>query len=144
MHAGIVFNSSSDIGTVGDTITFDCSSDLHPIRITLYRDGAYLSQSSEDSEAVTLDLISTDDEGAVYTCKASSHRGSQERNKILHVEGIQQFCITIGGVSRLIITVSGYASIKSLREGDFSSLSPLHCDINISLVILRQFYPSAK
>ena len=79
--------STSDVGTVGSTVTFDCSSDLHPIRIEWYRDNALLSQTSASSGAVTLDLISTDDEGAVYTCSAIGGYGSQKRNKTLHLNG---------------------------------------------------------
>ena len=36
---------------------------------------------------ITLDLISTDDEGAVYTCSVVGHYGSQEGNITLNVEG---------------------------------------------------------
>ena len=79
--------STSDIGTVGSTVTFDCSSDLHPTRIEWYRDSTLLSQTSASSGTVTLGLISTDDEGAVYTCSAIGSYGSQERTKTLHVQG---------------------------------------------------------
>ena len=89
LHSGIALTSNRNIGTVGSTITFRCSSDLHPIRIEWYRNGSLLSQTTAQSGSVTLesDLISTDDEGAVYICKAIGHRGSQERDKTLHVQG---------------------------------------------------------
>ena len=37
---------------------------------------------------MTLNPISTDDEGALYTCKTVSPYGSQERNVTIHVQGI--------------------------------------------------------
>ena len=80
--------STADIGTVGSTITFNCSSDLDPVRIEWYRDDSLLSQTNSTSGTVTLGLISTDDEGAVYTCSAIGRHGSQERNKTLEVKGI--------------------------------------------------------
>ena len=79
--------SSASIGTVGSSITYTCSSDLNPTRIEWYRNNVLLSQTYSTSGAVTLDIISTDDEGAVYTCSAIGHHGSQERNKILNVTG---------------------------------------------------------
>ena len=79
--------STADIGTVGRTITFNCSSDLDPVRIEWYRDDRLLSQTNSISGTVVLGLISTDDEGAVYTCRVIGRHGSQERNKILEVKG---------------------------------------------------------
>ena len=79
--------SSAVVGTVGSSMTYSCSSDLAPVRIEWYRDNALLSRTYYTSGTVTLDLISTDDEGAVYTCSAIGHHGSQERNKTLDVKG---------------------------------------------------------
>ena len=90
--------SSATIGTVGSSITFSCSSDLDPVRIEWYRNSALLSRRYATSGSVTLGLISTDDEGAVYTCSAVGHHGSQERNKTLHVKGTKScllLCHTI-------------------------------------------------
>ena len=88
LSIGITMTSSTDIGTVGSTIKFDCTSDLDPIRIEWFRNNELLSQTYETSGNVTLDLISTDDEGVVYTCSAIGRHGSQERNKTLSVKGI--------------------------------------------------------
>ena len=79
--------STTDIATVGSTITFSCTSDLDPVRIEWFENSELLSQTNETSGNVTLDLISTDDEGAVYTCSAIGRHGSQERNKTLNVQG---------------------------------------------------------
>jgi hypothetical protein len=84
---GITMTSSVNIGTVGSSITFSCSSDLDPVRIEWYRNNAFLSQTYATSSSVTLGQISTDDEGAVYTCNAVGQHGSQERNKTLQVKG---------------------------------------------------------
>ena len=91
--------STADIGTVGRTITFNCFSDLDPVRIEWYRDDRLLSQTNSISGTVVLGLISTDDEGAVYTCRAiDGHHGSQEKNKILRVQGIiMKVCATPDG-----------------------------------------------
>ena len=90
--------STADIGTVGRTIIFNCSSDLDPVRIEWYRDDRLLSQTNSTSGTVVLDLISTDDEGAVYTCSAIGHHGSQEKNKTLRVQGIiMKVCMTPDG-----------------------------------------------
>ena len=78
--------SSATIGTVGSSITFSCSSDLDPVRIEWYRDNTLLSQRYSNSSSVILGKISTDDEGAVYTCSAIGY-GSQERTKTLNVKG---------------------------------------------------------
>ena len=57
--------------------------------IEWYRNNTLLSRRYATSDSITLGLISTDDEGAVYTCSAVGHDGSsQERNKILQVKGI--------------------------------------------------------
>ena len=80
-------NSSAVIGTVGSSVTYSCSSDLAPTRIEWYRDNTLLSRRYSTSGSVTLGLISTDDEGAVYTCSAIGYHGSQERNKTLSVKG---------------------------------------------------------
>ena len=86
--------SSAVIGTVGCSITYSCFSDLAPTRIEWYRDNILLSQNYSTSGSVTLGLISTDDEGAVYTCSAISYHGSQERNKTLSVRGtMNTYCI---------------------------------------------------
>ena len=79
--------ASADVAVVGSTITFSCSSDLSLVRVEWYRNSALLSQTSAVSADVTLDLISTDDEGAVYTCSVVGHYGSQEGNITLNVEG---------------------------------------------------------
>ena len=90
--------STADIGTVGRTITFNCSSDLDPVRIEWYRDNRILSQTNATSGTVVLGLISTDDEGAVFTCSAIGRHGSQERNKTLQVQGIiMKVCATPDG-----------------------------------------------
>lgn len=80
-------SSSANIGTVGSFITFSCSSDLDPVRIEWYRNNTLLSQRYTTSGSVTLGPISTDDEGAVFTCSAIGNYGSQERNKTLQVQG---------------------------------------------------------
>lgn len=80
--------SSAVTGTVGSSITFSCSSDLAPSRIDWYKDNTLLSRTYSNSGSVTLGRISTDDEGAVYTCAAIGYHGSQERNKTLNVKGI--------------------------------------------------------
>ena len=80
-------SASDTIGTVGSEITFNCSSDLHPVRVEWYRDSALLSQTNKTSGNVTIDIVSTDDEGTIYTCNAVGHRGSQERNITLNVQG---------------------------------------------------------
>ena len=85
---GIALTSDTDTGTVGSRITFSCSSDLDPLRIEWYRESTLLSRANASSSTITLDLISTDDEGAVYTCNAVGRHGSQERNKTLNVKGI--------------------------------------------------------
>ena len=87
VFAGIAMTSSATIGTVGSSVMFSCSSDLDPVRIEWHRDNSLLSQRYVTSGSVTLGPISTDDEGAVYTCSAVGHHGSQERNKTLHVKG---------------------------------------------------------
>ena len=79
--------SSANIGTVGSLITFSCSSDLDPVRIEWYRNNTFLSRRYATSGSVTLGPISTDDEGAVFTCSAVGYYGSQERNKTLQVQG---------------------------------------------------------
>ena len=84
---GIVLISDTDTGTVGNRITFNCSSDLDPLRIEWYRENTLLSRVNTTSSTITLNLISTDDEGAVYTCSAIGRHGSQERNKTLNVKG---------------------------------------------------------
>ena len=84
---GIVLTSDTDTGTVGNRITFSCSSDLDPLRIEWYRENTLLSRTNTTSSTITLGLISTDDEGAVYTCNAVGRHGSQERNKTLNVKG---------------------------------------------------------
>jgi hypothetical protein len=90
--------STADIGTVGSTITFNCSSDLDPVRIEWYRDNSLLSQtnSTTSSGTVDLELISTDDEGAVYTCSAIGRHGSQERSMMLEVKGMK-VCVILDG-----------------------------------------------
>lgn len=79
--------SSATIGTIGSTITFSCSSDLDPVRIEWYRDNRLLSQTNSTNGSITLGLISTDDEGAVYTCSAIGGNRSQTRYKTLNVQG---------------------------------------------------------
>ena len=80
--------SSTIIGTVGSSVTYSCFSDLYPDRIEWYKNGALLSQTSSTSNTMTIDPITIDDEGAVYTCSAISYRKSPERNKTLNVKGI--------------------------------------------------------
>ena len=84
-------SASDTIGTVGSEITFNCSSDLHPVRVEWYRDSVLLSQTSGNETTITIDVVSTDDEGAVYTCNAVGHRGSQERNITLNVQGKRSY-----------------------------------------------------
>ena len=79
--------ASADVGFVGSTITFSCSSDLDPVRVEWYRDSVLLSQTPGMLGNATVDLISTDDEGAVYTCSVIGHHSSQERYITLKVEG---------------------------------------------------------
>ena len=79
--------ATSNIGNVSDTISLSCSSDLRPLRIKWYKDNTLLSQTYGSSGTVTTGIISTDDQGAVYTCSAISHYGSQEENVTLNVEG---------------------------------------------------------
>ena len=86
--------ASAGVAVVGSTITFSCSSDLYPVRVEWYRDSVLLSQTPATSGDITLDLISTDDEGAVYTCNAIGHHGSQERNMTLNVEGKRYSAMT--------------------------------------------------
>jgi hypothetical protein len=88
--------STADIGTVGSMITFNCSSDLDPMRIEWYRDNSLLSQTNSTLGTVVLELISTDDEGAVYTCSAIGRHGSQERSTILEVKGMK-VCVILDG-----------------------------------------------
>ena len=95
--------SSMDTSTVGRAITFSCSSDLDPVRIEWYRDNSLLSRTNSTSITITLGLISTDDEGAVYTCSVIGHHGSQERNKTLDVEGTQEHTPGICTV-KLVVT----------------------------------------
>ena len=91
-------NSTADTGTVGSMIIFNCSSDLDPVRIEWYRDDRLLSQTNSTSGIVVLGLISTDDEGAVFTCSAIGRHGSQERNKTLQVQGIvMKVCVMPDG-----------------------------------------------
>ena len=80
-------SASTDYATVGRTLTLNCSSDLYPVRIEWYRDNSLLSQTSTTSGNVTLDVISTDHQGAVYICNAVGSRKSQERNMTLSVKG---------------------------------------------------------
>ena len=80
--------SSAVTGIVGSSMTYTCSSDLAPVRIEWYRNNALVSRTYASSSTVSLDLLSTDDEGAVYTCSAIGRHGSQERNKTLNVKGI--------------------------------------------------------
>ena len=86
--------ASAGVAVVGSTITFSCSSDLYPVRVEWYRDSVLLSQTPATSGDITLDLISTDDEGAVYTCNAIGNHGSQERNMTLNVEGKRYSAMT--------------------------------------------------
>ena len=80
-------SASSDVGVVGSTIIFTCSSDLDPVRVEWYRKSTLLTQTSATTGEVTIETISTYDEGAVYTCSAVSQHGSQERNVTLNVTG---------------------------------------------------------
>ena len=85
---------SDNVGIVSNSITFNCSSDLDPVRVEWYRNGSLLSETSGTIGEVTLDVVSTDDEGAVYTCSAIGQHGSQERNMTLNVEGdMMLYCI---------------------------------------------------
>ena len=110
--------SSATIGIVGSLITFSCSSDLDPVRIEWYRNNTLLSQRYATSDSITLGLISTDDEGAVYTCSAIGHYGSQERNKTLNVKGI-------------ILLLQWNLSIKDLRNKDTCLIRTLYCPYNV-------------
>ena len=83
--------SSAVVSTVGSSIIYTCSSDLYPIRIEWYRNNVLLSQTYSTSGTATLGLISTDDEGAMYTCSSIGYHGSQERNKTLSVKGVMLY-----------------------------------------------------
>ena len=91
-------SASTDYATVGSGITLSCSSDLYPVRIELYRDNSLLSQTSNTSGDVAINVISTDDEGAVYTCNAIGSRKSQERNMTLSVQG-RKMLLQLEGIS---------------------------------------------
>ena len=90
-------SASTDYATVSSGITLSCSSDLYPVRIEWYRDNSLLSQTSTTSGDVAIDVISTDDEGAVYTCNAIGSRKSQERNMTLSVQGKKTYSNFEGG-----------------------------------------------
>lgn len=82
-------NEGGYIGEVGGTVTFNCSSDLFLSRIEWYRDDTPLSQTNGSNGYVTVDVITTDDRGAEYSCKAVGCPESQalEKNITFSVKG---------------------------------------------------------
>ena len=70
---------------VSNSARFQCSSDLDVLQIQWYRDGNRVLVSTSDD--ITLDPISTDDNGANYTCRVTSPYGDQERSVVLDVKG---------------------------------------------------------
>ena len=73
--------------TVSKTTTFECSSDLDVLQIQWFRDGLLVHSSTDDESEITLDPISTDHNGANYTCRVTSPYGDQQRSVVLEVEG---------------------------------------------------------
>lgn len=85
-----MLNSSTDTVIVGSSITFNCSTDLNPISIEWYRGDFFISQEDSDTTSeLTVDRISTEDHGIVYTCKTVFNNGFQTRDIDLSVEGIK-------------------------------------------------------
>ena len=73
--------------TVNTSEALTCSSDLEVQQIEWFANGSRVAASSSSELAYTLDPVSTDHHGSVYTCVATSPYGSQERNITLSVTG---------------------------------------------------------
>ena len=82
-------NEGGYVGEISRTVTFNCSSDLFPLRIGWYKDGTLLSHTNDSSGYAThmVDVISTDDHKAEYTCIAVNYLDSQKKNITINVEG---------------------------------------------------------
>ena len=84
---GIQLSGQSSNFVIGRSTSFSCSSDLSPTRVQWYRNGSLITNSYGSQGRVNLGTITTDDQGALYTCKTVSHYGSQERNITVNVQG---------------------------------------------------------
>ena len=92
--SGITITPSEDsfIGELGSTVTFNCSSDLFPLRIEWHKNGSFLSFMN-GGYATLMVVISTDDHKAEYTCKDVSYLDSQEKSFTINVKGdVEQEC----------------------------------------------------
>ena len=112
-------SASTDYATVGSGITLSCSSDLYPVRLEWYKDNSLLSRTSTTSEDVAIEVISTDDEGAVYTCNAIGSHKLQKRNMTLSVQG-KKMLLQLWGPGGIRILMMSYVicHVSSARQLD--------------------------
>ena len=82
---GLQIQCSSEF-IVGQSVTCNCTSDLDPLFMEWYFQGnGSVLQRSRTSITIP---VTTDDEGSVYTCRATSSCGTQQKIMILNTTGM--------------------------------------------------------
>ena len=88
LYIGLQIQCNSSEFIVGESVECSCSSDLDPISIEWYQGNTSVQQRSYSTRTIITIPVTTDDEGLVYTCLATSSCGTQQKMMTLNTTGV--------------------------------------------------------
>ena len=87
-YKGLQIQCDSSEFIVGESVECNCSSDLDPISIEWYQGSTVIQQIFDNTSASITIPVTTDSEGSVYTCLATSSCGTQEKTVTVNTIGM--------------------------------------------------------